>query len=243
MASKGAPGRQKVCHVVIKFHGVKTFVMTSIIATYVMMSKRSSLLQKVRHNVKNVMMSKRLSWCQKVCHEVKNTSWHQKHAMASEICKNKFCNEVKNMSWLQKVPYDVKNTLRRHNKTSKCSQNKVEKFVMMSNTSWRQKVCHDDKKFVMMSKTFHDVKRFVITLKSSSWCQKVCHDVKRLSWSKNIPWYQWHQKHIFILLCSRNDAKNVMTIKSWSWHQKYVITPKIRHYVKKARPDVKMFMM
>ena len=24
-----------------------------------------------------------------------------------------------------------------------------------------------------------------------------------------------------------------MTIKSWSWHQKYVMTPKIRHYVKK----------
>ena len=152
MTSKSAPGRQKVCHVVIKFHGVKTFVMTSIIATYVMMSKRSSLLQKVRHNVKNVMMSKRLSWCQKVCHEVKNTSWHQKHAMASEICKNKFCNEVKNMSWLQKVPYDVKNTLRRQNKTSKCSQKKWK------SSSWCQK--------------HHDVKMFAMTTKSSSWCQK-----------------------------------------------------------------------
>ena len=63
---------------------------------------------------------------------------------------------------------------------------------------------------------------------------KDCHEVQ------NIPWCQWHQKHIFILFCSRNDTKNVITIKSWSWHQKYVITPKIRHYVKKARPDVKM---
>ena len=146
--------------------------------------------------------------------------------MASEICKNKFCNEVKNMSWLQKVPYDVKNTLRRQNKTSKCSQKKVEKFVMMSNTSWRQKVCHDDKKFVMMSKTFHDVKRFVITLKSSSWCQKVCHDVKRLSWSKKYTMMPMTSKTHFHIILFMKWCKKCHEDK------KLVMTSKIRHHAK-----------
>ena len=136
----------------------------------------------------------------------KSSLWRQKHVKTSKSSPKK--------SW--KVRHDVKNSM---TWKSLSWRQKVRHDV--KNISWWQKVRHYFKKFVMSKKkTSHDVKRFVMTSKD-------CHEVK------NIPWCQWHQKHVFILFCSRNDEKNVMTIKSWSWHQKYVMTPKIRQYVKK----------
>ena len=42
ITSKSASRRQKVCHVVKKFHDVKAFFMTSISVTYVIAPKRLS---------------------------------------------------------------------------------------------------------------------------------------------------------------------------------------------------------
>ena len=116
----------------------------------------------------------------------------------------------KRLSWCQIVCHEVKNT-------SKICQN----FVIKSQTF------HDVKKLVIKSKRRHDVKRFIMwnichddkkarhdfkklivtlktrlmTLKGLSWRQK-------LSWSKkNMSWPQWHQKHVFIIFCSRNDEQ------------------------------------
>ena len=64
-------------------------------------------------------------------------------------------------SWRQKV-YDVKNTSSRQNVC-------IKKFVI-----WRQK--H------IMSKTRHDIKRFVMTSKIRHYLKKVRHNIKNMLW-------------------------------------------------------------
>ena len=132
-------------------------------STHVMMTKNSSLLKKVRHDVKKfVMMSRCLSWSQKVCHEVNNTSWREK----SKICQNfvmksttfhdvtKFAMTSKGSSWCQKHVMMTKSS-------SLLQKNHHE-------TSWRQK-------FVKKTKICHEVKNI-------SWSHKMRYDVKKKSW-------------------------------------------------------------
>ena len=93
-----------------------------------MMTKCSSLLQKVRHDIK------RTSLCQEVCHDVKS------FVITSKI-RQMFVMK-------SKIRHDVK------------------KFVMTSkNHDVMTKTRHDIKKSVITSKTYHDVKKFVIRQK------------------------------------------------------------------------------
>ena len=103
-------------------HDVIKFV---IISTHVMMTKGSSLLKKVRHDVNKI------SWCQKVYHEVKKfvmksktrhdvkskkyvkiLPWSQKHFMTSKssLWHQKVRHDVKNMLWWHKVRHCLKNS-------------------------------------------------------------------------------------------------------------------------------------
>ena len=99
----------------------------------------------------------------------------------------------------------------------------VNKFVMTSKTR------HDVKKFVMKSKTYHDAKKLVkhvMTLKRSTWPwwrQKVHHDVKKFIMTSKIP------------------ERYVMTSKTSSWHQKVCHDIKGMLWRQKLHNDVKNF--
>ena len=112
---------------------------------------------------------------------------------------------------------------------------------MSNSLPWRQTVRRD-------VKTWHDDKRFVITLKSLSWhkkhimTQNVCHDVKSLSWS---------QKYIMMSMTSKTCFHNILFPKWWKKMsgKRQVMTSKIRHdnknFVMKYRThhDVNKFVM
>ena len=89
-------------------------------------------------------------------------SWRQtvRH-MASKTmsCRQNICHDIKSFVMTSKIR-QIKSKIRHDVKT----------FVMTSkHSSWLQKV----KKFVMISKTRHDVKKIVMT-------SKTCHDVNKL---------------------------------------------------------------
>ena len=131
------------------------------------------------------------------------------------------------------------------------SRNDVKKFVMMSkNMSWHQKhlmtskmfvissqiwsqwVCHNVKKFVMTSKTRHDIKRFVVTNKS--WRQKVCHDVKNTTLKYIMMSNTRHDVKKFVMKLKTHDVKNfVMMSKIHHDVKKFVIMSKTLHDAKK----------
>ena len=178
-------------------HSAKTFVTSKMC--------HSSLHKKVRHDVKMFVMKS------------KSLSWSQKHVMTWKV-KNMstFCHEVKHISWRHKVRYDIK----RFVMVSKSCYDDNKFVIASKNSSWHvmtSKVCEKDKnmswsqkhfmksqnalwrddfnKVVMMSKTYHDVKKFARHgVKNMLWWQKVrlCfkkiimtrHDVKSLSWSQ-----------------------------------------------------------
>ena len=93
-----------------------------------MMTKCSSLLQKVRHDIKKT------SLCQEVCHDVKS------FVMTSKI-RQMFVMK-------SKIRHDVKKfvmTSKRHDVMTK-TRHDIKKSVMTSKT------CHDVKKFVIRQK-------------------------------------------------------------------------------------------
>ena len=105
LRQKSSPWRQNV-------HDVKKPTM---------MTKCSSLLQKVRHDIKKT------SLCQEVCHDVKGFVITSK-IREMFVMKSKIRHDVKSLSWLQKV------------------MTSWQKHVMTSkNLLWRQKVCYTSK--------------------------------------------------------------------------------------------------
>ena len=116
--------------------------------------------------------------------------------------------------------------------------------------SWCQNVCYDVKKFVMKSKTRHDVKKSKIcktklslsqkhfmTSKNSLWCQKDVMTSISLSWCQNISWRQIVRYDIkkFVMMSTTfyDDKKLVIaSTKGLSWRQKFVMTSKVCHEVK-----------
>ena len=98
-------------------HDLKKFVMTYFLChnvkKFIMMSKSSSLRQKVSHDVKNI------SWYQKYVLMSKRSSWHQKvhHHGKKWVKTSNICQEVQKfvmtsqMLWCKKVHHYVKNAL------------------------------------------------------------------------------------------------------------------------------------
>ena len=130
------------------------------------MSKSMSNYLKVRHDVKLYIKYIMVSKC---------SSWRDVKRLPKKcVMTSKTRHDVRKCVITFKTRHDVKNTLLR------------QKHVMMSKSlSWRQKVCHDIKKcvktrhdvktrhhgvkkYIMMSKTRHDVEKSVMTSKSPS---------------------------------------------------------------------------
>ena len=68
--------------------------------------------------------------------------------------------------------------------------------------------------------------------KSWAWRHKTfCYEVKNISWCK------WHQKYVFKIFCSRNDEKNVRTLKAGHEirhdNNKFALKQRTHHDVKK----------
>ena len=90
----------------------------------------------------------------------------------------------------------------------------VKTFVMSSKSlSSRQKhvmtstTRHNVKNTSKVRKVRHDVKKFVIKskLRDDVMTSKTCHDIQKSS--------LWHQKHVLVIFCSRNNEKIVRTTK------------------------------
>ena len=171
------------------------FVMMS---KYVMRTKGSSLLQKVRHDINKT------SSRQTVCHDVKNIP--------------NVCHEIKNTSWCQKVCHDVKRFV-----MVKGSSLLKKNRHYFKNTSWCQKIYHTKKTFNHVTKLFMTSQSSSLQQKHTM-TSKVCHEVKKfvMSWH---PIVCYNSKYVFIMYFVPDIIKkNVKTTKSWSWRQKYVIT-------------------
>ena len=207
------PWRQNVCHDINKCnirHSAKTFVTTKMCHAI-----NTSWCYKVRHDVntrhddqKFVITYKSSSWRQKVRHDVKmfvmkskSLSWSQQHVMTWKV-KNmsKFSHEVKHISWRHKVRYDIK------------------RFVMVSKT------CYDDKKFVIVSKQFimtrHDVKslwkRQKYVMKS-----KTFHEVTKCVMTSK-------RRHDFNKVVMMSKTYLLQKIHhDTSWRQKFVMKSKV----------------
>ena len=208
----------------------------------------STHVMKIRHYLKKfVMTSKSSSWCQDVCHEVKMfvmksttrhdvksqkyvkiLSWSQTHFMTSQssLWHQKVRHGVKNMLWWQKVRHCFKKfIMTRHDVKSLW---KRQKYVMKSKTFHEVTKCvmtskrrHDFNNVVMMSKTYHDVKKFTRHgVKNMLWWQKV-----RLCFKKS----SWHV--MTSKVCHEVKSLSWSQKLSWSqnmlwrqWHQKRIMT-------------------
>ena len=165
----------------------------------------------------------------------KSLSWSQQHVMTWKV-KNmsKFCHEVKHISWRHKVRYDIK----RFVMVSKtCYDDK--KFVISSkNSSWHVMTCQKLwkwQKYVMKSKTFHEVTKRrhdfnkVVMMSKSSLVMllKICYDDKKFVFaSKNSSWHIMTSK-----VCHEVKSLSWSQKLSWSqsmlwrqWHQKRIMT-------------------
>ena len=147
-----------------------------------------------------------------------------------------FVMKSKSLSWSQQhvMTWKVKN---------------MSKFCHeVKHISWRHKVRYDIKRFVMVSNTCYDDKKFVIASKNSSWhvmTSKVCEKDKNMSWSqKHFMKSQnalWRQKDVMtsssLVMVSKtcyDDKKSVFgsinsswQVKSLSWSQKFVMKSKV----------------
>ena len=168
-----------------------------------MISKRSLLRQKIRHDAKNT--SRR----QTVRHNVKMFVMMLKHVMITQDSSLL----QKSFPWRHKVCHDIGRfvmtlQIRQMFVMKSNIRHDVKNTAWCQNTSWWQKISHYFKKFVITSKRRHYFKK-------TSWCQKVYHKIKKhVMTSQSSSWCQksssWHQKH-------------TMTSKGLSWGQQFVM--------------------
>ena len=152
---------------------------------------------------------------QNIRNDVKSTSWRQERGLINNI--QKYFMTSKNTSHTSKVRHNVKirldvkkyvtmSKVRHDVKRIPCLYTKstdVKKYVMTSKV-------HDVQIIVMTSKVRHDVKNISNVCYDVKGISKVCHDVK------NIVMASWRETY----------RHGVMTSKTSSWCQKYVITSK-----------------
>ena len=143
------------------------------------------------------MTSQSLSWRQKVRKTCHDV---KKFVMSS--------NTRHYVKYTSKVRHDVKNTSWRQKDRHK-----------VKNTSWRQK-------HVMMSKTRHDIKHFIMTSTDTSWRQKLSH------WRQQILTPIWHFYDVSLPSYQWLYVKVSQFRWHWPWPLTYSsdIAKKIRYY-------------